>query len=327
VYIVQARERFINLVVAAYWDELEEGKVSDRSFNMLRHATDVVRDKIRYHRTAPEEEEERSASGLSEWTTVEGLTVNHFLHFLMGALDHGPLKKIVHLRTAMYWDLVIDISTTFIDVHQKVLDEFKEGLSAIQKTDIATPRDYMRDTAITEGVIREAEFDLALAHRIFESVPHTSIIGRHSLTSICIRHIHKMCEKQCKKVFEEGELNESEFDLLMWGIARCESKHAWRMPGACAKEANLQLMLKKNLSKVRPRRPRLPRAHLLRCLTPPLIRMFARTLSRATAGDVRGSGALGAHDRSDSNRREAERLPGRSHLRAAQHPGRTLARR
>ena len=195
-----------------------------------------------------------------------------------------------------------------------MLDEFREGLWAIQKTDIATPRDFMRDTAITEGVIREAEFDLALAHRIFESVPHTSIIGRHSLTSICIRHIHKMCEKQCKKVFEEGELNESEFDLLMWGIARCESKHAWRMPGTCAKEANLQLMLKKNLSKVRASRP----SALVRCrnhtclrpysvrstcacravLTHPLIYMisFPHLKINNSTGDVRGSGALGAHD-------------------------------
>ena len=252
-FLMQARERFLNLVVAAYWEELEVGKISERSFNMLRHATDLVRDQITLHRTVPPAEgDARAESGLAEWITVEGLTVNHFLHFIMGAIDHGPLKKIVHLRTARYWDLIIDVSTTFIDVHQKVLHEFKEGLKEIQEMDEHThsARDYMRDTAITQGVIREAEFDLALAHRIFESVPHTSIIGRHSLTSICIRHIHKMCEKEVKEVFEEGELNESEFDLLMWGIARCESAHAWKKPDAtCAKQTSVQLMLKKNLSK------------------------------------------------------------------------------
>ena len=88
----------------------------------------------------------------------------------------------------------------------------------------------LRDRAVAQAIVREAELDLATAHEIFKIVPHTSSMGRHSLTRICVRHIHKMCEREALELKENGELEESEFDLMMWAISRCSTKHALRIP-------------------------------------------------------------------------------------------------
>ena len=230
-YLVDARYRYLNRVKSEYYSEAELGKVTERACKMLLEATAIAQDNVRMHDSVPNAGRDREKAGLAEWPIVEKLTLNESVHKVMDVAKNILfLKEAVHMHTAMYWDLVVDVSTTFIEVHVEVLNEYREALQAVLAGDHGDDMAVLRDRAVTEAIIREAELDLAAAHEIFKIVPHTSSMGRHSLTRICVRHIHKMCEREAIELKENGELEDAEFDLMMWAISRCSTKHALRIP-------------------------------------------------------------------------------------------------
>jgi NhaP-type Na+/H+ or K+/H+ antiporter/CRP-like cAMP-binding protein len=230
-FLVDARYRYLNRVKSEYYSEAELGKVTERACKMLLEATAIAQDNVRMHDSVPDAGRDREKAGLAEWPIVEKLTLNESVHKVMDVAKNVLfLKEAVHMHTAMYWDLVVDVSTTFIEVHVEVLHEYKEALATVLAGDHGDDMAVLRDRAVTEAIIREAELDLAAAHEIFKIVPHTSSMGRHSLTRICVRHIHKMCEREAIELKENGELEDAEFDLMMWAISRCSTKHALRIP-------------------------------------------------------------------------------------------------
>jgi hypothetical protein len=99
---------------------------------MLLEATAIAQDNVRRHSDVPKAGPEREKAGLAEWPIVEKLTLNETVHRVMDlAKNIAILQESVHMHTAMYWDLVVDVSTTFIEVHIAVLNEYKEGLSYV----------------------------------------------------------------------------------------------------------------------------------------------------------------------------------------------------
>lgn len=77
---------------------------------------------------------------------------------------------------------MIDVATSFCDVHRHALEEFKHGLAHTRHHHARAPgvehdggtvnvRTFQIDQ-VSRIVCREAEHDLQLAHDIFDMIPH-----------------------------------------------------------------------------------------------------------------------------------------------------------
>jgi hypothetical protein len=147
--------------------------------------------------------------------------------------------------------MMIDVATSFCDVHRHALEEFKHGLahSRHHHASVATPRHH--DADFSDGtqnvrtfqidqvamiVCREAEHDLQLAHDIFDMIPHESVMGRSSLTTICIRHILRSSERAAFEHHEAGGLEPAEYELVASAISRCSTMRSLT-PTLCSNRA------------------------------------------------------------------------------------------
>jgi hypothetical protein len=221
-FLCEARHRFLNLVKHEYWEELHSGKVGENACMLLLEANAVVQDKVANFPAYPHSVSDRVNARLALWPIVEDLMTHPCLRSLDGVMSKiKGIKGLVHLRTFAVYDLMIDVATSFCDVHRHAIEEFRRSMTHGEAHDGKHNVRTFLAAAVSNIVCREATHDLQLAHDIFDMIPHESVMGRTSLTTICIRNILRSSERLAIEYHESGGLEHAEFELVTSAISRC----------------------------------------------------------------------------------------------------------
>ncbi|XP_024527647.1 sodium/hydrogen exchanger 8 [Selaginella moellendorffii] len=203
IQLQDTRLRFLNGVQAAYWQMLEEGRISENAALLLMQSVDEALDGV-----AKQEE-------LSDWTGLRPYVhIPKYLKLLQSKRPFFP-QKLVHYLVVERLELGCYVTAAFLRAHVYVRRHI---------------RDFIGETEVTKAVIKESEDEELEAKRFLEDIRLTfSQVLRVVKTKQVVHAILVRLHDYIRSLEKSGLLEEKETVQLSDAI-QLELKKLLRKP-------------------------------------------------------------------------------------------------
>lgn len=203
--------RFLNLVKANYWHQLESGFLSRTALTELIEAASSAQDD--------------DSKCLDEWSRV----AHHCkLPSWVQALNRVPLFGLLARRLINdHLAFALDVLTGFIQAHTKVEDHF---------------RVLVQHKGAVAAILGESQRQLRRARGMLQSLSTAfPEISRSIVTKQAVRALLKNTDDLSHELLTHGEIEKKEYDRIQHGVYRAYKRLVTRPPVAAIPDPQQQL--------------------------------------------------------------------------------------